>query len=112
MRARLRRLAGIVGRALIVVVVTAAAAGAAVWLAGPSGLVSCVPPATGAKGEAVPRWALVAGAPALVSLLVGAYFALGAERPLSRLVGLVLAAALAAGAFYGVYLYLPAACRP
>ncbi len=44
--------------------------------------------------------------------MAGAYFALGAERVLGRLVGLVYAAGLAAGTFYLVYTYLPAACRP
>ena len=47
-----------------------------------------------------------------MAALIGAFFALAAQRVLGRLIGLVLAAALAAGTFYAVYALLPAACRP
>jgi hypothetical protein len=115
---RLRRLLRIVVRVLIAVAVSAAvaaAAGAAViYLAGPGGSLSCVapiPPA-GAQPEPIPRWVIFAGSPAVIAALAGAYFALGAERVLWRLVGLVYAAGLAAATFYVVYTYLPAVCRP
>jgi hypothetical protein len=55
---------------------------------------------------------IAAGVPALIAALVGAFFALGAGRVLTRLIGLGLVIALAAGTFYAVYTYLPAACRP
>jgi hypothetical protein len=115
---RLRRLVRIVLMVIIAVVVSAglaAAVGAAVvYLAGPGGALSCVPPTPppGAQPEPIPRWVIFAGGPALIAALAGAYFALGAERVLVRLVGLVYAAALAAGTFYAVYTYLPAVCRP
>jgi hypothetical protein len=115
---RLRRLARIVVMVLIAVAVSAglaAAAGAAVvYFAGPGGLLSCVAPTPppGAQPEPIPRWVIFAGGPALIAALGGAYFALGAERVLWRFVGLLYAAALAAGTFYAVYTYLPAACRP
>jgi hypothetical protein len=115
---RLRWLVRIVVRVLIAVVVSAglaaAAAGAVLYFAGPGGALSCVPPTPppGAQPEFIPRWLIFAGGPALIAVLGGAYFALGAERVLWRLVGLVYAAALAAGTFYVVYTYLPAVCRP
>ena len=55
---------------------------------------------------------IVAGIPALVAALMGAYFALAPERGFFRLVGLILTAALTVGTFYAVYTLLPAACRP
>ncbi len=115
---RLRLLVRIVVRVLIALVVSAgvaaAAAGAVLYLAGPGGSLSCIPPTPppGAQPEFIPRWVIFAGGPALIAALAGAYFALGAERVLVRLVGLVYAAGLAAGTFYAVYTYLPAACRP
>jgi hypothetical protein len=48
----------------------------------------------------------------VVSALIGAYFALGMERAVWRVAGLILTLALAAGVFYGAYLYLPSSCRP
>jgi hypothetical protein len=48
----------------------------------------------------------------VVAARAGAYFRSDADRVLWRLVGLVYAAGLAAGTFYLVYTYLPAACRP
>jgi hypothetical protein len=115
---RLRRLVRIVVRILIAVAVSvgvAAAAGAAmVYLLGPGGSLSCIPPTPppGAQPEPIPRWVIFAGGPALIAALVGAFFALGASRVLWRLLGLVLAVGLAAATFYVVYTYLPAACRP
>jgi hypothetical protein len=47
-----------------------------------------------------------------VAAFVGAFFALGAEYVLTRLIGLVLALALAAGTFFAVFMLLPAGCRP
>jgi hypothetical protein len=112
MRYRLRRLAQLVGAVVITVAVAAAAGAVAIYLTGPSGLVSCVPEASPAVPSPIPRWVIAAGAPALVAALVGAFFALAPERLLARLIGLILTAALAAGTFYVVYTYLPAACRP
>jgi hypothetical protein len=112
MRDRLRQLVGLVGPVVITVIAAGAAGAAAIYLTGPNGSISCVPVAAPANPEPVPRWVIAAGIPALVAALVGAFFALGAERVLSRLIGLVLAAALAAGTFYAVYALLPAACRP
>src|SRR5216117_902552 len=108
---RLRWLIRTVLRVLIAVAVSAgvaaAVAGAVLYFAGPGGSLSCVPPTppAGAQPEFIPRWVIFAGGPALVAALVGAYFALGAERVLWRLVGLVYAAGLAAGTFYVVYTY-------
>jgi membrane associated rhomboid family serine protease len=112
MRYRLGRLARVLGAAVITVAVAAAAGAIAIYLTGPSGLISCVPEAPPATQSPIPRWVLAAGAPALVAALIGAFFALAPERVLARLVALVLTAALAAGTFYAVYTYLPAACRP
>ena len=112
MRYRLRQLVPLVGAALVTVAVAAAAGVAAVYLTGPNGAISCVPPAPPATGEPIPRWAIAAGLPALAAVLVGAYFALAAERVLGRLIGLALVVALGAATFYGVFTYLPAACRP
>jgi hypothetical protein len=112
MRDRLRQLARLVGAVVITVVVAGAAGAAAIYLTGPNGLISCAPPASPASPDPIPRWVVAAGIPALVAALVGAFFALAAERVLSRLIGLVLAAALAGGTFYAVYALLPAACRP
>lgn len=112
MRDRLRRLVRVVGPVVITIVIAAAAGAAAIYLTGPNGSISCVPPAAPASPDPVPRWAIAAGIPALVTALVGAFFALGAQRVLSRLIGLVLSAGLAAGTFLAVYALLPAACRP
>lgn len=112
MRDRLRRLARLVGAVVITVAVVAAAGAAAIYVTGPSGLISCVPAAPPASPDPIPRWVSAAGIPALVAALIGAFFALAAERVLARLIGLVLTAALAAGTFYAVYTLLPAACRP
>jgi len=112
MRYRLRRLVQLVGAVAITVGVAAAAGALAIYLTGPSALVSCVPEASPATPSPIPRWVIAAGAPALLAALTGAFFALGPERVRFRLIGLVLTAALAAGTFYQVYLFLPAACRP
>jgi hypothetical protein len=112
MKTRLRQLVRLLGAVLITVVVAGAAGAIAIYLTGPSGLISCVPAAAPASPDPIPRWVIAAGIPALVAALVGAFFALAAERVLSRLIGLVLAAALAAGTFYAVYALLPATCRP
>ena len=111
MRYRLRRLARVVGAVVITVAVAVAAGAIAIYLTGPSGLISCVPEPPPAIPSPIPRWVIAAGAPALVAALIGAFFALAPQRVLVRLIGLVLAAALAAGTFYAVYTYLPAACR-
>ena len=110
MKTRLRKLARIVGAALITVVIAAAAAAVAIYATGPGGLVSCVPAVAPAK-DPIPRWAIAAGIPALVAALVGLFFALAPERVFFRLVGLILTVALAGATFYAVYTYLPAACR-
>jgi hypothetical protein len=112
MRDRLRRLARLVGAVVITVVIAGAAGAAAIYLTGPNGSISCVPAAAPASLDPIPRWVVAAGIPALAAALVGAFFALGAERVLGRLIGLLLAVALAAGTFYAVYSLLPAACRP
>jgi hypothetical protein len=112
MKRRLRRLAGFVARVLIIVVVAAIAGAVAVVLTGPGGAISCAPPTLPARPEPIPRWVIVAGAPALIPALVGAYIALGAETVRWRLIGLIFAVVVAAGTFYGVYSLLPADCRP
>ena len=112
MRYRLRRLARLVGAVVITVAIAAAAGAVAIYLTGPSGLVSCVPEPSPAIASPIPRWVIAAGAPALIAALVGAFFALAPARVFARLVALILTAALAAGTFYAVYVYLPAACRP
>ena len=112
MRNRLRQLARLLGVGLVTIAIAVAAGAAAVYVTGSGGLVSCVPAAAPASPDPIPRWAIAAGIPALVVALVGAFFALGAKHVLARLIGLGLAIALAAGTFYAVYMYLPAACRP
>ena len=112
MRDRLRRVVRLVVPVLVTLVVAGAAGAAAIYLTGPSGLVSCVPVAAAAGPEAVPRWVIAAGIPALVAALVGAFFALGAQRVLTRMIGVLLAIALGGATFYAVYVMLPAACRP
>ena len=112
MRDRLRRVIRLVVPVVITLVVAGAAGAAAIYLTGPSGLVSCVPVAAPARPEAVPRWVIAAGIPALVAALVGAFFALGAQRVLTRMIGLLIAIALGGATFYAVYVMLPAACRP
>jgi hypothetical protein len=112
MRVRLRRLARLVGAVVITVVAAGIAGAAAIYLTGPSGLISCVPAAAPASPDPIPRWVIAAGIPALVAAFVGAFFALAAEYVLSRLIGLLLAVALAAGTFYVVFLLLPTGCRP
>jgi len=112
MRDRLRQLARLIGAVAITVAVAGAAGAAAIYLTGSSGSISCVPAAPPASPDPIPRWVIAAVIPALVAALVGAFFALGAGRVLTGLIGLILAAALAAGTFYAVYALLPAACRP
>ena len=112
MRIRLRQLARLLGIGLITVAIAVASSAAAIYVTGPNGLVSCIPSADPVSPDPLPRWVIVAGIPALVTALVGAFFALGAKRVLAWLVGLALVIALAAGTFYAVYTYLPAACRP
>jgi hypothetical protein len=112
MRDRLRRLARLVGSVVITVVIAGAAGAAAIYLTGPNGSISCVPAVAPASLDPIQRWVVAAGIPALAAALVGAFFALGAERVLARLIGLLLSVALAAGTFYAVYALLPAACRP
>jgi hypothetical protein len=111
MRYRLRKLARIVGAAVLTVAVAGAAVAVAIYVTGPSGLISCVPAAAPAR-DPIPRWVIAAGIPALVAALIGAFFALAPERVFFRLVGVILTVALAAGTFYAVYTLLPAACRP
>jgi hypothetical protein len=106
----LRQLLRLVIAVAIPVAVAAAAGALTVFVAGPAGLISCVPPAPPANPEPFPRWVLVAGLPALIAGLVGLFFALAAERMLVRLVGVLLSLALAAATFYAVYSYLPANC--
>jgi hypothetical protein len=110
MKYRLRKLARVVLAAAITVVVAGAAAAVAIYVTGPSGLVSCVPAAAPGR-DPIPRWVIAAGIPALVAALMGAFFALAPERVFFRLVGVILTVALAAGTFYAVYTLLPAACR-
>ena len=112
MRYRLRRLAGVLAGVLVTVVAAAAAGAATVYLTGPNGSISCAPHPTANGPEPIPRWLIAAGAPALVAMLVGAYFALGATSARWRLVGLLFGVAVAAATLYGVYTFLPAACRP
>ena len=88
------------------------AAGAiALYIAGPSGILSCVSP-TGQNAERIPRWILFSAAPAVAATLVALFFALGLERLWMRLIGIVVAFGLGAATFYVVYLLLPADCRP
>ena len=110
MKYRLRKVARVVLAAAITVVVAGAAAAVAIYLTGPSGLISCVPAAAPAK-DPIPRWVIAAGVPALVAAFMGAFFALAPERVFFRLVGVILTIALAVGTFYAVYTLLPAACR-
>jgi hypothetical protein len=112
MRDRLRRVVRLVGPVLVTLIAAGAAGAAAIYVTGPSGLVSCVPVAAPAGPEAVPRWVIAAGIPALVAALVGAFFALGAQRVLSRMIGVLLAIALGGATFAAVYVMIPAACRP
>ena len=97
---------------MVTVGVAGAAAAAAIYLTGPNGLISCVPAAAPASPDPIPRWVIAAGIPAVVAAFIGAFFALGAQHVLGRLIGFVLAAALGAVTFYAVYTLLPAACRP
>ena len=83
MKYRLRKVARVVLAAAITVVVAGAAAAVAIYLTGPSGLISCVPAAAPAK-EPIPRWVIAAGIPALVAALMGAFFALAPERYANR----------------------------
>jgi hypothetical protein len=112
MKRRLRILAGILARVVITIAVAGAAGAVTVYLVGP-GPINCAPhnSVTGVP-EPIPRWILAAGAPALITFVVGAYFGLAAESGRLRFLGLILAAGVAAATFYGVFLYLPANCRP
>jgi hypothetical protein len=109
---RLRQLIRVVGAIVITVVVAAGASAVSLYLVGPNGSISCAIPTPPAEPDRIPRWLIAAGVPALITGLVGGFFALGAGRVLWQLVWLVLAVALAAGVFAGVYLLLPANCRP
>jgi len=111
MRVRLRQLARLLGAVLVTVAIAAAAGAVAVFATGSNGLISCIPSADPASPDPLPRWAIAAGIPALIAVLIGAFFALAAERVLTRLIGLAFAIGLAAGTFYVVYIFLPAACR-
>jgi hypothetical protein len=108
----LRQLVRVIGAVAITIGLAAAAGAVSLYLVGPDGSISCALPTPPAEPDRIPRWLVAAGAPALVAGLVGAFFALAAQRVLWQLVGLVLAAALAAVTFGGVYLLLPAECRP
>lgn len=112
MARRLRQILGVVGAVVITVAVAAGSAAAAVYAAGPNGLISCVPPTPPAPADVIPRWLLMAGAPAAVTILVGAFFALAAERVLFRMIGLLVVIALGLATSYAVYLNLPAECLP
>ena len=109
---RLRHLVGAVARMLVILATAAGAGVVAILIAYSGGSISCVPPLPPAHPDPIPRWAIAAGAPALVAALVGAYFGLGAETAWRRWIGLAFAVAVGAGTFYGVYSFLPAACRP
>jgi hypothetical protein len=111
-RNRLRLLVRVVGAVAITVLVAAAAGAASLYLVGPNGSISCAIPTPPADPDRIPRWLIAAGVPALITGLLGSFFALGAGRVLWQLVWLVLAVALAAGVFAGVYFLLPANCRP
>ena len=112
MRDRRRRVARLVGSVLITAVVAGAAGAVAIYVTGPNGLISCVPAAAPASPDPIPRWVIAAGIPAVVATFTGAFFALGAQYVLGRLIGLVLAAALGAVTFSAVYTLLPAVCHP
>jgi hypothetical protein len=112
LKRRLRRLASVVAPVLITLLVAAAAGAVVIVLTAPGGYISCVAPPSAARPEPIPRWVLAAGAPAVIAALVGAYFALGVEHVGRRLLGLAFALAIASATFYGVYLLLPADCRP
>ena len=112
MRLRLRQALQVVGAVVIAVGAAAAAAAVAIYLTGPSGSISCVPASPPANPDPMPRWVITAGIPALIATLVGAFFALAAERVLTRIIGVGLVLILAAGTFIAVYVFLPAACRP
>ena len=71
MKYRRRKVARVVLAAAITVIVAGAAAAVALDLTGPSGLISCVPPVPPARPDAIPRWVIVAGIPALVAALMG-----------------------------------------
>jgi hypothetical protein len=91
--------------------VAAGAGVAAVWLTREGGQIECARFDVG-EPTLIPGWVFIASAPALITGLVGGYFALGLERVVLRLAALIVTLALAAGVFYGVFLYLPAGCRP
>ena len=112
LRPLLRRVLRLIGAGVITVAVAAAAGAAAIYLTGTNGVFSCFPSVPPAPKDPIPRWILVAGLPAAAAVLVGAFFALGAERVLNRLIGLVLALAIGALTFYEVYLWLPVICQP
>jgi len=112
MRGRLRQIIRLIGPVVITVAFAGAAGAAAIYVTGPSGLISCVPSAAPASPDPIPRWAIAAGIPSLVAAFVGAFFALAGKRVLTQLIGLVLAIALGGVTFYAVYMLLPAACRP
>ena len=112
MRDRLRSLVLLISAVVITVVVAAGGAAAAIYLTGSNGPWTCIPPVPPASPDPIPRWILIAGLPAAGAVLVGAFFALAAERLLNRLLGLALVLALGAATFYEVYLWLPSACKP
>jgi hypothetical protein len=111
-RARLLQVVRVIVAVAVTLGVAAASGAVALYLTGPNGPISCAIPVPPAEPDRIPRWLIVAGVPALITAFVGGYFALGAGRVLWQLVALCLAVALAAATFYGVYILLPAACRP
>jgi hypothetical protein len=111
MKRRLQQILRIVFAVAIPILVAAAAGAITVYLTSANGPISCVGAVT-SNPEGLQRWVIVAGVPALIAGMVGAFFALAGGRVLTRLIGLVLAVALAGVTFYWVYLLLPADCRP
>ncbi|HET9347040.1 MAG TPA: hypothetical protein VFO05_15210 [Candidatus Limnocylindrales bacterium] len=111
MKNRLQQILRIVAAFAIPILIAVAAGAVTVYLTGPGGLVSCVGSVT-SNPDGLQRWVIVAGVPAMIAGLAGAFFALAGGRVLTRLIGLGLALALAGVTFYQVYLLLPADCRP
>ena len=111
MKNRLQQVLRLVVAVAIPILVAVVAGAVTIYLTGANGPISCVG-AVGSNPEGLQRWVIVAGVPALIAGLVGAFFAFGGGRVLTQLIGLCLAVALAGVTFYGVYLLLPADCRP
>ena len=74
MKNRLQQVLRIVAAVGIPILVAAVAGGVTVYLTGPNGQISCVG-AVASNPEGLQRWVIVAGVPALVAGLVGAFFA-------------------------------------